>query len=59
MTLSRIFDWFDEDFEASGGAVAFAARFAPQAHRDWLAEHPSSLDVEFFDYDWSLNDWLR
>ena len=59
VTLSRIFDWFEEDFDAAGGPVAFAARYAPEADRSWLAEPPASLEVDHFDYDWSLNDWPR
>jgi hypothetical protein len=52
--LSRIFDWFDEDFEAAGGALAFAARYAPEPARAWLAAHPDAR-VRWLPYDWSLN----
>ena len=59
VTLSKIFDWFEGDFEASGGVLAVATRHAPEADRIWLAENSASVDVEYFDYDWTLNDTTR
>jgi hypothetical protein len=55
ITLSKVFDWFDEDFEAAGGAVAFAARYAEDGDRDWLRENASRASISYFDYDWSVN----
>ena len=57
--LSRIYDWFEEDFASRGGAVAFATRYAPEADAAWLRTNGASADVEFFDYDWTLNDDVR
>ena len=57
--LSRIFEWFEEDFAAAGGVVAFATRYAPEPERAWLDENAAAVLVEYFDYDWSLNDWKR
>jgi len=57
--LSQIFSWFEEDFEAAGGVVAFAARYAPEAEQAWVEENAAAAAVEHFDYDWSLNDWKR
>ena len=54
--LSKIFDWFEEDFEAGGGVLAFAAEYAPVEDRGWLRENAGRADVEHFDYDWTLND---
>jgi hypothetical protein len=53
--LSSILKWFSEDFEGSGGALAFASRYAGAEDRAWIASNKPSL--QFFDYDWSLNDW--
>jgi hypothetical protein len=50
--LSKIFDWFEEDFAPS--PLAFAARFAPDDARRFLEAHPDA-DVAYFDYDWSVN----
>ena len=45
--LSKIFDWFDEDFEAGGGTV-----------RDFVARYlkiPRDVRIRHLNYDWSLN----
>ncbi|MEZ4216191.1 MAG: DUF547 domain-containing protein [Myxococcota bacterium] len=57
VTTSRILLWFAEDFEAQGGPLAFAARYASDDDRAWIAAHDPAL--AYFDYDWSLNDWRR
>jgi hypothetical protein len=54
--LSKIFDWFEGDFEAAGGAVAFAARYAPDTERVWLEGEGASAPTDWLDYDWRLND---
>jgi hypothetical protein len=51
--LSKIFDWFEEDFAPS--PLAFAARYAPDATRRYLEANADELDVEYFDYDWAVN----
>jgi Protein of unknown function, DUF547 len=45
--VSRIFDWFGEDFAAGGGIETFIRRY-----RDDLPERPLRADLP---YDWSLN----
>ena len=55
LRISKIFDWFGEDFVASGGVLAFVRRHASpdlRAAIDRLGPRPQLL---FFDYDWSLN----
>jgi hypothetical protein len=55
--LSRLFDWFEEDFERDGGSVLdFVERYAPPEARAFIAAHRDELDIDFIDYDWSLND---
>jgi hypothetical protein len=51
---SRIFDWFEEDFEAGGGVLAFLRRHAPPALRLRLGGDPR---IRYLDYDWTLNGW--
>ena len=63
LELSKIFDWYGEDFRLGhrgiGSLAAFAARYA-----DRLADTPADRDriragtpdVAFLDYDWALND---
>jgi Protein of unknown function, DUF547 len=55
VTLSRIFDWFEEDFSAAGGVLAFVARYAPDADRAWLQTHRAGARLSYFDYDWAVN----
>jgi hypothetical protein len=63
LELSKIFDWYGEDFRLGhrgiGSLPAFAARYA-----DRLADAPAdreriragTVEIVFADYDWSLND---
>lgn len=53
--LSKIYDWFEEDFAKQGGAVKFAAQYAPEDTRAWLEANANRVDIEYFDYDWRVN----
>lgn len=53
--LSKIFDWFTEDFEAQGGSLArYVAQYVADPD---LAQDLAGMRyrIEFLDYDWSLN----
>ncbi len=50
---NKIFDWYADDFKASGGALAFIAKYGPDGAKDAIAGGRAKL--EFSDYDWSLN----
>jgi hypothetical protein len=53
--LSKIFDWFEKDFEVQAGSLQkYVARYVADAElaRD-LASTP--YRIEFLDYDWNLN----
>ena len=64
--LSKIFDWFGEDFavfapdtgyhgaEATRGVLAFVSRYLPGSDARYLRD--GDYEVEFLDYDWTLND---
>jgi hypothetical protein len=52
--VSKVFRWFKEDFEHAGGLRAVLARFAPQEYAEFLSK--GDYDVDYLDYDWSLND---
>jgi hypothetical protein len=57
-SVSRIFKWFAEDFEAAAGNVqGFLARYVDD---DKVAEtlRQGQLKLRFLDYDWSLNGSL-
>lgn len=54
--LSRIFDWFEDDFEKNGtDVVDFVLQYAPEQDAEFINRNRTDLDVEFLSYDWSLN----
>ena len=53
--LSKVFDWFEEDFDAAGGVLAFVAPYISDPDRAWLERNAADLDVEYLHYYWSLN----
>lgn len=55
--LSKIFDWFGDDFVA--GAVPFVRRYADQPLAGRLEAAGSGLRLKYLPYDWSLNDLGR
>ena len=55
--LSSIFKWYGEDFEVKYGSVRNFV--APYLSSDPLAQkeiRDGKVDIEYLDYDWSLND---
>jgi hypothetical protein len=52
--VSKVFRWFKEDLERAGGLRTVLARFAPQEYVEFLSK--SDYDVDYLDYDWSLNN---
>ena len=67
LELSRIFDWFADDFQAAAdeswkklyskknaGPIAFVSHYLPAAVAEAL--HKSAAKIEYIDYDWALND---
>jgi hypothetical protein len=55
LELSRVFDWFAEDFEPAGGVLAFVTRYAPAPERAWLEAHSGRVRIRYLGYDWALN----
>ncbi|HZN55975.1 MAG TPA: DUF547 domain-containing protein [Candidatus Polarisedimenticolaceae bacterium] len=54
LTVSRLFDWYADDFESAGGALAFLRTYAPAPIAEAIGERGAKL--EFHEYDWSLNE---
>lgn len=54
--ISKIFDWFKEDFEASGGALGFASPHLSAEDAAWIRAHRDDLSISYFGFDWGLND---
>jgi hypothetical protein len=55
LRLSKIFDWFGDDFAASGGVLAFVRRHAAPELRAAIEGLGPDPAIDWFDYDWSLN----
>jgi hypothetical protein len=47
--LSKIFDWYKDDFKADGGALAFI-------NKRRTAQIPADAKISYQDYDWGLNE---
>lgn len=66
LLLSRIFDWYGDDFKRGDRGIASLQAFAG-LHAELLSDSPSvrerirsgRFDISFLDYDWSLNDVRR
>ena len=54
--LSRIFDWFSEDFAGGGGVIPSVTSYLTGEDRVWMQNHGSLADIEYMKYDWNLND---
>jgi hypothetical protein len=63
LELSKIFDWYGEDFALGHQGIRTLKAFAAQ-HAERLADAPADrerlrggdFDIAFLDYDWALND---
>jgi hypothetical protein len=54
LRLNKVLDWYKDDFGGTDGVVEF---FVPYVRADEAAMLASGLvRVEYFDYDWTLND---
>lgn len=56
--VTKIMDWFGDDFKAGGGVGAFLRRYVSPANRN-LFEKAKTVRFSYAPYDWSLNDWKR
>jgi len=59
LLLSRIFDWFEEDFASRGGVLTFLLPHLPDEIRAQIAAHRDGIRIGYFEYDWRLNDLAR
>jgi hypothetical protein len=63
LMLSKIFNWFEKDFtrdlsfgKEKGSVIKFIARFVPKATADKLLANEKDIDIDYLEYDWSLNE---
>jgi hypothetical protein len=55
--VTKIMDWFEKDFDKWGGGVAsFLRKYASPENRRKLDAAGESLEIDYDDYDWSVND---
>ncbi len=54
--LSKIFDWFEKDFDSKGGVLAAIAPYLAEDDAAWIRGEGENASIRYFDYDWSLND---
>jgi hypothetical protein len=55
--VTKILDWFKDDFEKwGGGRVAFVRKYLPADKQKQLDAAKGKVDLAFDDYDWALND---
>ena len=52
--VSKIFKWFSEDFN-NGDIIGFVKQYARGVFKKRLDALDAELELEFLDYDWSLN----
>jgi len=51
--VSSIFKWYSEDF--NDDIVGFFKQYAKGGLKERLGQHKGDMEVEYLDYDWSLN----
>jgi hypothetical protein len=55
LRVNKILDWYKDDFGGTEGVIEFLLRYVGESDASYLREH-RSIDVEYNDYDWTLND---
>ena len=54
--LSRIFEWYAEDFEkASGSIIEFVKRYLSEEDRRFIEDNLPDMKISYQEYDWGLN----
>jgi hypothetical protein len=57
LRLNRVLDWYSEDFGGTDGLKTFFGDYLSGDRRDRVLDPDTR--VEFFEYDWTLNDTRR
>jgi len=55
LRVNKILDWYQDDFGGTEGVIEFLRRYVSERDAALLAD-PSRVRVEYFEYDWTLND---
>jgi hypothetical protein len=54
LALNKVLDWYRDDFGGIDGVVEFLLQYVTPQDAEYIRAH--SPDVEFLEYDWTLND---
>jgi hypothetical protein len=54
--LSKIFDWFEDDFDSGGGVLETIVPYLGSDDAAWIRVEGANVSIRYFSYDWSLND---
>jgi hypothetical protein len=54
LTLSKIFEWYKEDFGGDAGLRKFAKQYGPRAMKEGLTNSPNAK-LAYMEYDWTIN----
>lgn len=54
--VSKIFDWFESDFEPHGGVPHFLLPHITADDAEWIRQQGGDLDLRYLHYDWNLNE---
>ncbi len=57
LTLNKVLDWYAEDFDGTPGLKRFFQPYLDESQAELLRRDDAR--VEFFEYDWTLNDIPR
>lgn len=56
ITISRIFDWYQNDFGRKKGILSLLERYIQEKDiKLWLSENQISIRIQYHLYDWGLN----
>lgn len=57
---TKIMDWFGKDFDTwGGGKVTFIQKYLSPDKQKAIDQAKGKVKVDYADYDWSLNEWVR
>jgi hypothetical protein len=55
--LTKVMDWFGDDFKKwGGGQAAFARKYLPPEKQQQIDAAKGNVKLDFYSYDWKLND---
>jgi len=54
--VSKVFDWFGEDWGGKEDKIAFVRKYSPSDQAAEIDRLGNRLDLKYSDWDWTLND---